>query len=194
MTRTDIGRTGQGKVKWALRGRGRKVSEARYDAPYDLVVDSQYRIEVKTARLSTKDEDWQFNVHRHGKILENYDAYIFRLEDATGKVIAHLFFRAPLKRHTFRIANHQLTAGSLAVAAADYRKFANGRLTGIRRAAIKDAPLRKASQKLPAHNLMIRMLADEYAYLKEQAKKLDTTISDLVRVALKNTYGGTNGR
>lgn len=98
------GYKGMMNVYVLLKQHGFKVSLAGYYAPFDILVDEKLRFEVKTCPGVHKNgkPSWSFNIHRHGKISEETDYYVLRLENvpfAKRKAI-HLLLKAPLETPT----------------------------------------------------------------------------------------------
>lgn len=101
------GYRGMMNVYMLLRQQGFKVELAGYYAPFDILVDSKIRVEVKTCAGIQKNgsTQWAFNIQRHGKISEETDFYILRLENVpySKKKALHLMMKAPLKTPTIKV-------------------------------------------------------------------------------------------
>lgn len=125
---TPFGIGCQKQVANILTRRGLHVQEQPYNAPFDLLVGG-WRIEVKAARLRKVKNGqflWTFNIHRHGDLDENCDAYIFRLEGVPHQSNAiYMFFRAPLRVKVFSISMRSLL-NSERTGIMDFHRFVRG--------------------------------------------------------------------
>lgn len=124
-----LGSDAETSVAQLLRAHGRTVISQGYYDPFDLLVDGR-RIEVKSATPRTDGGNlfWLFNLHRHGVIAEDYDAYVFRLEAVPySKYAVHLFAPAPIGRMSFAVSFRSLLNGD-AMMALDFQKFARGEM------------------------------------------------------------------
>lgn len=83
-----------------------------YTAPFDLLIDSSLRIEVKTSQMQIVKgvPGWRFNIHRHGSVNETkVDKYILRLEGVPyTKAAIHLLVDAPIVTPTIKISLRSL--------------------------------------------------------------------------------------
>lgn len=104
MTRQENGAAAEWKACQILRNHRRLVQKARYNEPFDILVDGKIRVEVKASTPSRNRGrlTWTFNVHRHGILREEcVDVYIFKLEEVPeSKAAVYLLFKAPLKKKT----------------------------------------------------------------------------------------------
>jgi len=100
---------GRGQLAVCNWLRGKKVGDVRsagYYCAWDFYVND-LRVEVKTARYSRKT--WKVNIHRHGKLKEDVDVYIVRLEGCPlFKAAIHLVIPAPLGTKTLQITPRSL--------------------------------------------------------------------------------------
>jgi hypothetical protein len=122
------GNEGEIAVANVLTKHGRTVLHMRDGDPFDLLVDGVWRVEVKTASCTTEKglPTWQFKLSRAGKLIEDYDLYIFRLEGMPfGKFPLHVMLAAPFGRKTFKLTFRSLL-GRYATLAGDFLIFANG--------------------------------------------------------------------
>ncbi|MCI0352845.1 MAG: hypothetical protein L0Z53_25775 [Acidobacteriales bacterium] len=122
------GREGESRIGQVLRYYGRKVFAAGYYDSFDLLVDG-FRCEVKTAEFRNKGHThgWTFNIHRHGKLSEQTDYYILRLQSVPYSNDAiHLLLKSPIGVSTVWISMRQLLSGLYAVAVRDFDRFARG--------------------------------------------------------------------
>lgn len=123
-----LGKTAEWHVAQILRFYGRAVSLKTYNHPYDLLVDEQFRIEVKCADMQMQDDAplWKFNIHRHGVVNERADFYVFRLEHVPfTKYAVHLLFKAPLETSVAQVSFRSLLNKD-AIAVVDFYRFARG--------------------------------------------------------------------
>jgi len=98
---------------------------ARYKEPFDILVDGEHRVEIKTCPSSRSDGQWLANIHRHGVLNENgTDAYIIRLEGVPGsKAALHLLLKSPLGKASLRFSVRSLLY-KYPTAALDFLHFA----------------------------------------------------------------------
>lgn len=124
-----VGYEGMWRVYKRLRDFGRVVHVMPCYAPYDLLVDGQVRVEVKTSpggRATYKRRlTWRFNIHRHRNLTEsNTDCYVLRLENLPEASYAiHLLLRAPIGKKTIGVSLRSLLAGHWAQQAQDFEHF-----------------------------------------------------------------------
>lgn len=98
-----LGDKGMRNVASVLRAHGHEVLFAGYYSPFDLMLNGHMRAEIKTASLNGLGK-WKFNIHRHGKLNEDTDIYILRLEKVPfSKKATHLLFWAPIGVSTLEI-------------------------------------------------------------------------------------------
>jgi hypothetical protein len=97
----------------------------------DLLIDGSYFLEVKTAKPQhPNDEDikWAFNIHRHGKLEELCDYYLFRFEDVPGcKKPLYAAFRSPLNCLTIQFSLRKMLY-TLGPAMALFEDLRDGRI------------------------------------------------------------------
>lgn len=107
--------------------KGGAPSLAGYYAHFDIMVRERIRLEVKTCtglQRSHYGRAWQFNISRHGKISEETDFYVLRLENVPlSKAAITLLLKAPLRRSTIVISTRQLLEGKWTDAIKDWRRF-----------------------------------------------------------------------
>lgn len=111
---------------------GRNIIFMGYYAPYDFLVDGKWRIEFKYGFPQNPKGNllhWRFNIHRHGKLKEECDFYVFRLLDVPySKAAINLLVRSPIGRKTFSISFRQLLSeGSEYVK--DFKSLMRGELS-----------------------------------------------------------------
>lgn len=109
------GLKGQETVRNFLLSRGIKpVKRMPYNWSYDLDVAGD-RIEVKTAEYIKKgvSEGWQFAIHRHGKLSDECDFYILRLQKLpwTKAKAIYMLVPSPIKTKTIYIGMLDLLQG-----------------------------------------------------------------------------------
>jgi hypothetical protein len=116
----DDGKHGEHLVKALLSVNGRRVKNAGYYAPFDLLVDGRVRVEIKTCEgiLIQNNPNkpayraWMFNLHRHGKLSENTDCYILRISGIPEtNTPVHLLVMAPFGKPTISISLRSLIEG-----------------------------------------------------------------------------------
>lgn len=99
---TEFGRHGERWVVQELRRRGYTVELISANSDYDLLVEGQARVEVKSATLTNGSRDrgqrWQFSLRRHNLSLDEELLFLLCYHDLD----------APLA--TFIIPNHALDA------------------------------------------------------------------------------------
>lgn len=126
----ELGRHGEYAVGQILSGSGRRVRRMHRRGPYDLLVDGEFRVEVKSAEPQDDNGSpvWKFNIHRHGKVVEETDFYILRLEKVPfTKAAIHLLLRAPLGTPTVNVSFRSLL-NKRSREVADFYAFAKGQL------------------------------------------------------------------
>lgn len=136
--RMMIGRRAESLIASHLAGSwGRTVERQDYYAPFDLLIDGTHRVELKTAQPSMHrgKPHWRFNIHRHGKLVENCDFYLFRLEKVPfSKAAIHLVVPAPIGKKTIIFSFRSLLSdGSQYVS--DFYRLARGEMPPRERAA-----------------------------------------------------------
>lgn len=128
-TRQELGVLAESRVRAILNAAGRKAELGEYSRAFDLSVDG-WRVEVKCAeaQLHNGQPTWRFNIHRHGKLKEEYvDYYILRLESIPFVTNAvHYLLKAPLASPTISISFRSIVAGDFAQAALDFERFRTG--------------------------------------------------------------------
>lgn len=96
------GKLAEKRICDILRHFGREVKRKGYYDTFDLLIDQRWRCEVKVAYPAKNVAHhnavrWHVNFHRHGKLKEDCDLYIIRLEEVPGFTAAvHLVMPAPL--------------------------------------------------------------------------------------------------
>lgn len=129
MTNTNAGYQVERKVYSTMRSRGRRVTHMAYLSPYDLVIDG-WRVEVKGAqmRMARGAPIWTFNLHRHGKLAENCDFYVFCLLGCPYASYAiYLLYNAPMKRKVHALSFRSLLTGE-GIHGLEFEKLASGEL------------------------------------------------------------------
>jgi hypothetical protein len=126
-----FGKAGERRVQMVLYQHGRKTKRMKYACEFDLLVDDIWRVEVKTAKpqkRSGEQSTWKFNLHRHGKLLENTDWYILRMEDVPfTKRAIHLLLRSPVGKPSITVTLRGLLNGK-SIWTSDFKRFAKGEI------------------------------------------------------------------
>lgn len=126
---------GLSREKWVaaiLRRAGHSVQQMNYTSWFDLLVDGKLRVEVKASEFSAEKLNWQFNLHRHGKMGRQPDFYIFRLERVPFSCAAvHMIWPGNESRATISFSLRGLLNGKASGQIEEFKKFVcngNGRL------------------------------------------------------------------
>ena len=138
-----------------LRKHGHKTSRAALTkGRFDILVDEKLRIEVKTARPSSKKQEghalWRVNIHRHGKLpSQNPACYKNGFEEEPHFVIialsgvpdftAAIYLSIPYDE----IKNSPTLNISLRSILSTWNKYVDPGLKTIRAAALKGPPMKK---------------------------------------------------
>ena len=120
----------ENEVGQLLRSYGLSVKRM-FGAGGDLLVGYKLKIEVKTASPQVRNGNfkWAFNIHRHGKLNEQCDYYLFRFESVPGcEKPLHALYKAPLGVLTVAFQMRKMLY-SLAPALQLFEDLREGKLT-----------------------------------------------------------------
>lgn len=125
-TAQAFGSLAEQQVARILTDHGRSVKRQKQHSPFDLLVDNQFRVEVKAARIQGCGR-FTANLHRHTELSEDsVDFYVIRLVGIPhcGKSL-HLLLRAPVGTKTVQFSLRGLVSHG-APYIENFRRFCRG--------------------------------------------------------------------